>query len=1240
MSKEPDQEIDAAKLQLFLEAVTVMELTRLSGTEKNLEASQFPMDISILRSLRVLRLIGDEILSDQALDALVGPDLEELDLSGQRLTTAKLEELLAKSSDSPNPSSLKTLRLRRNQLQALPTSSILRIKAITELDASDNKLTEVPSTLLQLMPLLEVLNLEGNRLTVPSLDFRDCRLRKLLLGLNSLEYLPTLAPLTQLVELSVYSLRISALASRGDPLRVFEAASVRAFVLRPTTSTSASRDNPLTGSPRKPHIQLFPPSKEAKAELRIALGCLFKSSASVHHLVSALLALLASEPMYRDQLGSEFPSRAGLQHLLAMCQAPEPVALDACVALSRMVVNEEHARALLDLLVVERLFDLISHSASPVATSGRTTVSVTLRLYALQVLRAMAISSPAINDSLLGTTHPGGPGRSAAADTAGSNGVAPKLASGVQYRMVISCLLALLRGGHTSLLGRGMEDLKIGVSGLEIGGGGFGWSAEEQLAVQCCVLGLLGDLAFSEINRQLLLSDSRVLAAVRSLTEAAVSSATATQQARGSPPRNQSAAVVLDRGDDREAAPKAVAPAGAPSAMGLWSPMAADEGAAGGERRPRPSVSLDAGTRMNVVSAARRVLAILGDNETLRMALTGGVQAPAAVQAPGHGGERGLRVLAVDGGGVKGISSIRVLAALEQQCGAPLHSLFDLVAGTSAGGIVATGIGQRLNMVQCEGVYRIVSRKAFTALKDPPPDPGRASPTEMPEDATVASAAGAAGASGTAGGGGAGAAAGVETKGAGARGKGEEKGSSAGWWQKLVHSGAVMQRVVMTGAKWDAGPFVLGLREGLGPGVDKCMIDSAMEAEAVHTCKTAIVATLCSVRPVTPFVFRNYQLPPGVSSCYPGSCRHTWLEAMRASAAAPYYFEELACRGERFQDGGLVANNPAIIAVHEALRLWPGRKLDLLVSVGTGRAPEERREVKRYSGGLSLIGTLGEIVVESASSSDRVSEALEVLSPLMPQASYFRLQVEDERCNIDIDDNSPESAQGLVAATDAYIAANPAVFATIAGLLTGPPEQPPRKHGIGAGLVVMVVQSNLSSAFRRYSLPPPLHTPAAASSPPTLLSPGPAQAALAALSGSRPAALVHMLDSVGVQCELRSLDTAGRAQGSEAEPRGESGRRAERLSATQTLERFLGLLRQSPARVVHVACETLRSGGDVVLEWYTERVRLTVDQVWLPVSAGWRSCQSPMTVRCWCQSLMPLCCSRQSPMAGCRYVSH
>ena len=50
------------------------------------------------------------------------------------------------------------------------------------------------------------------------------------------------------------------------------------------------------------------------------------------------------------------------------------------------------------------------------------------------------------------------------------------------------------------------------------------------------------------------------------------------------------------------------------------------------------------------------------------------------------------RVLSLDGGGIRGIIPALVLAHLERQMGAPASEFFDLIVGTSTGGILALGL--------------------------------------------------------------------------------------------------------------------------------------------------------------------------------------------------------------------------------------------------------------------------------------------------------------------------------------------------------------------------------------------------------------------------------------------------------------------------------------------------------------------------------------------------------------------
>ena len=70
-----------------------------------------------------------------------------------------------------------------------------------------------------------------------------------------------------------------------------------------------------------------------------------------------------------------------------------------------------------------------------------------------------------------------------------------------------------------------------------------------------------------------------------------------------------------------------------------------------------------------------------------------------------------LEFLALDGGGIKGTFGAAVLAALEEATKSRCVDHFDLIAGTSTGGIIALGIalgmtGQENRVVACKSVVR------------------------------------------------------------------------------------------------------------------------------------------------------------------------------------------------------------------------------------------------------------------------------------------------------------------------------------------------------------------------------------------------------------------------------------------------------------------------------------------------------------------------------------------------------
>jgi patatin-like phospholipase/acyl hydrolase len=82
-----------------------------------------------------------------------------------------------------------------------------------------------------------------------------------------------------------------------------------------------------------------------------------------------------------------------------------------------------------------------------------------------------------------------------------------------------------------------------------------------------------------------------------------------------------------------------------------------------------------------------------------------------------------------------------------------------------------------------------------------------------------------------------------------------------------------------------------------------------------------------------------------------GSFRVLQRAALRATTAAPTYFKPVQMGADMYSDGGLIASNPAAVAIHEARTLYPDIPIEMVVSVGTGEFVSE--EVKSSFGWVS-----------------------------------------------------------------------------------------------------------------------------------------------------------------------------------------------------------------------------------------------------------------------------------------------
>lgn len=84
----------------------------------------------------------------------------------------------------------------------------------------------------------------------------------------------------------------------------------------------------------------------------------------------------------------------------------------------------------------------------------------------------------------------------------------------------------------------------------------------------------------------------------------------------------------------------------------------------------------------------------------------------------GHG-----RLLCLDGGGIRGLVLVQLLLEIEKLAQTPIAHMFDWIAGTSTGGILALGLGCGKTMMQCMCLYLRMKEICFVGSRPYSSDP-------------------------------------------------------------------------------------------------------------------------------------------------------------------------------------------------------------------------------------------------------------------------------------------------------------------------------------------------------------------------------------------------------------------------------------------------------------------------------------------------------------------------------------
>lgn len=314
---------------------------------------------------------------------------------------------------------------------------------------------------------------------------------------------------------------------------------------------------------------------------------------------------------------------------------------------------------------------------------------------------------------------------------------------------------------------------------------------------------------------------------------------------------------------------------------------------------------------------------------------------------------RGVRILSIDGGGLRGLLALQTLRKLEALTGKPIYKLFDYICGVSTGAILGFMLGIfQIPLNECDDLYRKLGSDVFK------------------QNVIV--------------------------------------GTVKMGWNHAFYDSEAWENI---------------LKEKMG---SHLLVETVRNPECP---KVAAVSTIVNRgTPLKAYVFRNYNLLPGVRSHYLGGCQHQLWQAIRATSAAPGYFQEFALGNDLHQDGGLLINNPTALAVHECKCLWPNTPLECVVSLGTGRFETPGKNSTTYT---SLKTKLTNVI----SSATDTEEVHAMLDAFLPRDAYFRFNPHMSE-DISMDENRQEKLNLLQAEGIRYLERNEEKLNKVARILT------------------------------------------------------------------------------------------------------------------------------------------------------------------------------------------------------------